>query len=190
MPRTAAVYLRRSTDRQEQSIADQRSAIDRYARERGFSISAEYVDDAISGADTEARKQFLKLVSDARRRDRRFHFVLVYDVSRFGRVGADEAGYYRHVLTEAGVEIVYVAEDFRGDDTDDLIRGTKQWIAHRMVLDLSKVTIRGQVSRVEKGRWCGGRPPYGYDLAYFDSAGRHYQTVRFVDGGCPSGKLA
>jgi hypothetical protein len=52
-----------------------------------------------------------------------------------------------------------------------------------MVVDLSKVTIRGQLSRVGKGQWCGGRPPYGYDLIYFDSLGRPYQTIRFLDSG-------
>jgi hypothetical protein len=43
------VHLRRSTDRQEQSISDQRKAVRRYADERGFELLTEYVDDAISG---------------------------------------------------------------------------------------------------------------------------------------------
>ena len=34
----AVGYLRRSTDRQEQSIGDQRTAIERYAKERGFEV--------------------------------------------------------------------------------------------------------------------------------------------------------
>jgi hypothetical protein len=46
----AVAYVRRSTDRQEQSIADQRAAIEAYAVERGFELLRYYVDDAISGS--------------------------------------------------------------------------------------------------------------------------------------------
>jgi DNA invertase Pin-like site-specific DNA recombinase len=183
MSKRAAAYLRRSTDRQEQSIGDQRAAIERYAAEHGFAVVREYVDDAISGADTAARKAFLQMINDATRRGTPFQYVLVYDVSRFGRTGADEAGFFRHTLTQAGIEVIYVAEALTGTDADDLLLATKQWLAHRMVVDLSKVTIRGQLSRVGKGRWCGGRPPYGYDLVYFDSLDRPYQTIRFLDSG-------
>jgi DNA invertase Pin-like site-specific DNA recombinase len=149
----ATMYLRRSTDKQEQSIDDQRSALLRYAGEEGYAVVSEYVDDAISGADTEARKAFLKMIADAQRQDRAWDYVLVYDVSRFGRVENDEAGHYRHLLTQAGVEIAYSAEGFRGDDSDDLIRSTKQWVANQQVKSISKVTIRGQVSLANKGRW-------------------------------------
>ena len=36
--RPAAIYLRRSTDEQEQSIPDQRREIERYAREHGYEV--------------------------------------------------------------------------------------------------------------------------------------------------------
>ena len=61
----------------------------------------------------------MKLIKDAQN-GRRFGYILCYDVSRFGRVETDEAGYYRHLLSKAGVEVKYVAEGFHGDDTDDL----------------------------------------------------------------------
>ena len=183
MTKHAAAYLRRSTDRQEQSIGDQRTAIERYATEHGFTIVREYVDDAISGADTKARKAFLQMIKEGTHRSAPFQYVLVYDVSRFGRTGADEAGFFRHTLTQAGIEVVYVAETLTGTDADDLLLATKQWLAHRMVVDLSRVTLRGQLSRVGKGRWCGGRPPYGYDLVYYDAADMPYQTIRFLDSG-------
>ena len=48
--RPAAIYLRRSTDKQEQSIPDQRREVTRYADEHGFSIVAEFVDDAETDA--------------------------------------------------------------------------------------------------------------------------------------------
>ncbi len=177
-----AIYLRRSTDKQQQSIDDQRVAIEEYAEREGYEIVQTYTDDAISGADTNARKAFLEMVDAARAPERDWNYVLCFDVSRFSRSEADEAGYYRHVLSQAGVEVIYVAEGFRGDDTDDLVRATKQWLANRYVKDLSKVTIRGLVSRAEKGRWTG-RPPYAYDLLYYDRADQPLHVVRYLAGG-------
>jgi hypothetical protein len=59
----------------------------------------------------------------------------------------------------------------------------KQFLAEQTVVDMSRLTLRGQMSRVEKGRWPGGRPPYGYDLLYFNSAGEPFELVRFLDSG-------
>lgn len=193
-PRQAAIYLRRSTDRQEQSLEDQRTAILSYADEHGFEIVASFVDDAISGTSTTDRKGFLDMVEAAQTPRCPFQHVLVYDVKRFGRLDNDEAGYYRHLLRRAGVEVVYVSEGFNGDDTDDLLRPVKQWQARQESRDLAKVTIRGQLSLAEKGFWLGGAPPYGYDLLYLDSSGKPYQKVRFTMGGVkevysPSGQL-
>ena len=176
-------YLRRSTDKQEQSIEDQRSALLRYAASEGLEIVKEYVDDAISGADTKARLAFSGMITDAQDRNRTWDVILVFDVTRFGRQQADEAGYYRHLLAEAGVQVVYANEGFTGGESDGLLLSVKQHMAHQMVLDVSKLTIRGQVSRATKGRWCGGRPPYGYDLVHFGSDGEPYQVVRYLRNG-------
>ena len=182
--RKAVVYLRRSTDRQEQSIEDQRKAAFAYAEAKGFEIVQTYIDDAISGTSTDDRKAFQKMVADARQPGCPWRFVLVYDVKRFGRVDNDEAGHYRFLLRQAGVEVIYVAENFNGDDTDDLLRPVKQWQARQESKDLSKVTIRGQLSLSEGGWWLGGVPPFGYDLLYHDSSGKPYMVVRFTpDGG-------
>ncbi len=65
MATPAVAYLRRSTDKQEQSIADQRSEIERYARDKGFRIVREYTDDAISGTSADQRPGFQKMIADA-----------------------------------------------------------------------------------------------------------------------------
>jgi len=177
------LYLRRSTDRQEQSIGDQRRVIDAWAVGNGFSVLDYYVDDAISGASADGRAAFQKLIGDAKRSDCTFQFVLVYDIKRFGRVDNDEAGYYRFQLRSNGIEIIYVSEGFNGDDTDDLLRPVKQWQARQELKDLSKVTIRGLLSRAEGGWWNGGLPPYGYDLAYYAASGEYLCSVRFMEDG-------
>jgi len=185
--RTAVAYLRRSTDRQEQSIPDQRRAIEAFAAERGLTLNRYYTDDAISGTSTTQRKAFLEMVANAQSTSPPpFGHVIAYDVKRFGRVGNDEAGYYRHLLRQAGVEVLYAAENFSGDGTDDLLRPVKQWQAREESKDLSKVTIRGLLSKVPGGWWMGGVPPYGYDLCYTNDHGRQGEflfRVRFMPDG-------
>lgn len=183
-PRPAAVgYLRRSTDRQEQSIPDQRRAVERHCDERGLALLRCYTDDAVSGTSTAGRKAFQRMMEDAQGDGRDFTTVVVYDVKRFGRVDNDEAGYYRHLLRQRGVEVLYVTENFNGDGTDDLLRPVKQWQAREESKDLSRVTIRGLLSKSATGHWMGGAPPYGYDLRYESSAGEFLFTLRYLADG-------
>src|SRR5437879_1259850 len=181
--RPAVGYLRRSTDRQEQSLGDQRSAIERYAQEHGFGVVRFYTDDAVSGTSTDARKAFQQLLQDAQADTCDFRAVLVYDIKRFGRVDNDEAGHYRYLLRKNRIDVVYVSEGFQGDDTDDLLRPVKQWQARQESRDLSKVSIRALLSLSQGGWWLGGVAPYGYDLLYHDGGGRPYQKVRFMPNG-------
>ena len=179
----AALYLRRSTDKQEQSIGDQRTELEKHAEEHGYKVVTEYVDDAVSGTSTNGRTGFLDMLNDAQALDCSFGTILVYDIKRFSRGDNIEASHYLYCLRESGVDVQYVKEAFTGDDTDDLIRPVKQWQARQESKDLSRVTIRGQLSRVKEGWWAGGTPPYGYDLQYIDSRGKPLMQVRFLESG-------
>lgn len=123
------------------------------------------------------------MIQDAQKSTRRFDKIIVYDVKRFGRIDKDEAGYYRHILRTNNVEVIYVTENFNGDTTDDLLRPVKQWQARQESKDLSKVTIRGLLSKVEGGWWMGGTPPYGYDLRYQNAEGKFLFILRFMPDG-------
>ncbi len=186
---TVAVgYLRRSTDRQEQSIPDQQRACEHYAEEHGLRVLRFYVDDAISGTNTIGRQAFQDLIRDATSSgggEGGFGIILVYDVKRFGRIDNDEAGYYRHLLRTHGVEVVYISEGFSGDGTDDLLRPVKQWQARQESKDLSKVAIRGLLSKTGSGGgwWMGGVPPLGYDLRYESQVGEFLFILRYEQDG-------
>src|SRR6266849_4342506 len=179
----AAGYVRRSTDRQEQSLGDQRKAIGIFAEQHGYSIVKWFEDDAISGATVDARAAFKRMIEDAKSATRDWRYLLVFDVSRFSRGGLDEAGHLRYELRKAGVEIIYCSENFTGNDSDEIVLGLKQWQAVQFVRDLSKLTIRGLVSHTQAGSWGGGLAPYGFDLEYSDGTGRPYQRVRFMPNG-------
>ena len=79
----AVGYVRRSTDRQEQSIPDQKRAIERHAAEHGLQLLRFYTDDAISGTTTIGRRAFLGMIEDAQRPSCDFGVVIVYDIKRF-----------------------------------------------------------------------------------------------------------
>ncbi len=158
--KNAVLYLRRSTEKQEQSIDDQRSAILAHAEREGYTVLREYVDDAISGADTARREAFHQMVEDARSGE--FKTVLVYDISRFSRDEPDEAGYWRHTLRDRGVEVVYVADTIPDGDEGDLVLSVSQWTKHQYLIHLSRDTLRGAVSVARKGFSAGKPAPYGY----------------------------
>ncbi len=179
----AVGYARRSTDRQEHSIPDQKRAIEQYAQEQDLGLLRFYVDDSISGTRTNNRPAFLEMIDDAQKSACDFGAVIVYDVKRFGRIDNDEAGFYRHTLRSHGVEVLYVSEGFNGSETDDLLRPVKQWQARQESKDLSKVTIRGLLSKVETGAWMGGVPPHGYDLRYENDQGRFLFLLRHMPDG-------
>lgn len=191
----AVGYLRRSTDRQEQSIPDQQRAVEQYAKQHDLKLLRCYIDDAISGTSTIGRRSFQQMIADAASPACDFSVVIVYDVKRFGRIDNDEAGYYRHVLRQSGVEVAYASEGFTGDGTDDLLRPVKQWQARQESKDLAKVSIRGLVSKATigqrsrpedkaaRGFWMGGVPPYGYDLRYESQTGEFLFYVRYQRDG-------
>ena len=157
--------------------------MEQYAQHDGLSLSKFYVDDAISGTSVVGRKAFQEMVADAQRTQRPFSHVVVYDVKRFGRVDNDEVSYDRRILRLHGVDVCYVTENFNGDGTDDLLRPVKQWQAREESKDLSKVTIRGLLSKVAGGWWMGGVPPHGYDLRYENAEAKFLLVLRHMPDG-------
>jgi DNA invertase Pin-like site-specific DNA recombinase len=159
----AVAYYRRSTDRQEASIDDQRKAVERYAAEKGYKILRPYVDDGISGDDTAKRDEFRQMLTDARGGD--FKAILVWDQDRFGRFDSLEAGYWIHPLRQAGVQLVTVNDgpiDW-SEFNSRVMYGLKQEGKHQFLQDLSRNVCRGQLEAANSGSWLGGKP-YGYRI--------------------------
>jgi DNA invertase Pin-like site-specific DNA recombinase len=172
----AVGYIRRSTDRQDTSLKDQRVAIEQFADTNGYKVLRFYEDDAVSGTSVSGRKQFLEMINTAQN-GAEFKAILVWDVKRFSRGDSDEAGYYRHLLRQNGIEVVYITENLKGDDTDDLVLPTKQWLARQESKDKSRDVIRGQLSRVFKGFSTSGHP-YGYYRQIEDKTGVIIQVCK------------
>ena len=195
-PCHAVLLLRNSDASQDLSLEEQREACERFAKERGYTVrraikgfpdsvfrDGAFFDDAVSGVDTEKRHGFQALLKAAKDPNVGIGAVICYNVSRFGRFDTDEAGYWRYQLRQAGVDILYVAEGFQGDDSDDLVRAVKQWLGRKFLQDLSQDTVRGLIAITRKGYWYGGIPPFGFDLAYESVSGNPLFVVRFEPDG-------
>jgi DNA invertase Pin-like site-specific DNA recombinase len=160
----AAGYLRRSTDKQDASIADQTKAVQQYADEHGYQLVRWYTDDAISGDATEDRAAFQHLHEDAIRRAD-FKVILCWDQDRFGRFDSIEAGYWIHPLRKAGVRLVTVVDGPVDWDTftGRVMNLIKQEGHHEYLQKLSRDVTRGQLEAAGNGSWLGSAP-YAYHV--------------------------
>jgi DNA invertase Pin-like site-specific DNA recombinase len=174
----AAAYLRRSTDKQEQSLDDQRTEIRKWSKANGYALVAEYVDDAISGTSSKGRGGFLKMIDDAK--GGTFKAVIVWNSDRFSRGDNDETGHYRHLLREAGVKVVSVTEAYhdKAGMEGELLRAVKQVQNRQYCVGLAQNVVRGMASCVRAGGECGRRPPYGYRRQVRSPDGRLVEGIR------------
>jgi site-specific DNA recombinase len=181
--RTPAVaYLRRSTDRQEQSIGDQRRETARWAAEHGYDVTREYVDDAISGTSADKRPGFQQMIADAQRG--LFKAVIVWNSDRFSRGDVTETEHYRYLLRKAGATLLSVTEDYlaREGIDGDVLRTVKQFQNRQYSISLSQNTLRGQISAVLGESDPGRAAPYGYDREIIAPDGSLIFRIRFNPG--------
>ena len=178
----AVAYLRRSTDRQEQSIADQRAEIMRWAGEHGYEVIREFTDDAISGTSADERPGFQRMIAEAQRGD--FAAVIVWNSDRFSRGDVTETEYYRYLLRKAGVVVLSVTEDYLARDgiDGDVLRTVKQFQNRQYSISLSQNTLRGQISSVMAESDPGRAAPFGYDREILAPDGSAMFRIRFCPG--------
>jgi site-specific DNA recombinase len=98
-----------SNKKRDNSIPGRPAEIEKYAGEHGYHIVRWYRDEGISGAETQRRLGFQKVILDAQQ-ERDFEAILVWDQDRFSRFDPLEANDYWFILRQAGVRIVTVAQ--------------------------------------------------------------------------------
>jgi DNA invertase Pin-like site-specific DNA recombinase len=177
-------FYRRSTDKQELSIDDQRRECRAFAAAHGWDIVREFepANGYASGLSIERDVTFQEMVRAAESRTHGVRYLVVYDVSRFGRLVTDEKIYWEQVFKKrGGIQIIYVHGDFKNDGSlsDTLLKVVKHAEAHEYSVKLSEVTLRGAKSHSALGHSAGGVAPFGYDRLEIDPSGR---PVRVMNG--------
>jgi DNA invertase Pin-like site-specific DNA recombinase len=178
----AAQYVRMSTDHQKYSIQNQSDAIAEYAERHGFSIVRTYADEGRSGLRLGGRNALRQLIADVQGRCSNYDVILVYDVSRWGRFqDADESAYYEFICRNAGIQIIYCAEQFENDGSvsSTVLKSIKRAMAGEYSRELSTKVFVGQCRTVQMGFWRGGQAPFGLRRQLLDEHGRPRMQMEF-----------
>jgi DNA invertase Pin-like site-specific DNA recombinase len=116
----AASYVRTATKPQQDSISNQVGAIREYAKRCGMQIVKEYFDEGKSGLNAQDRESLTQLIRDVQNGQINFSFILLYDVSRWGRFqDADKSAFYERTCRLAGVSVYYCATHLERDNGPD-----------------------------------------------------------------------
>jgi DNA invertase Pin-like site-specific DNA recombinase len=172
--KSAAEYVRMSTDHQQYSTANQSQAIREYAARNGFKIERTYTDSGKSGLTLEDRDALKELIDDVQSGNAEYSTILVYDISRWGRFqDADESAYYEHICKRAGIQVRYCAEQFENDGSpvSTIVKGVKRAMAGEYSRELSVKVFAGQRRLIEFGYRQGGPAGYGLRRQLIDQNG-------------------
>lgn len=155
-----ALYMRMSTNLQENSIDGQRQALQHYAKSQKHKIVKEYIDEGISGRNALKRPAFMAMISDSEKGE--FQAVLIYDSSRFAR-NLEESIVYKSLLKKNNVALISATEPAVDEDTslltDALFGAMNEMYSRKLSLNVR----RGMTQKAMLGG-TQASPPLGYDL--------------------------
>ena len=160
--KTAAVYARFSTDRQDlTSIADQLRVCRARAEALGFQVVAEYSDAAVSGAIAVIDRSGAGAMHAAALAGK-FDVLIVESLDRLSRDSVDSEAVLRR-LEHRGIRIIGAADsyDTASGETRRIVRGVRGLINEFYRSDLPHKIRRGLDGQVERGFHAGGMS-YGY----------------------------
>ncbi len=163
----AALYTRKSTseglNREFNSLDNQRERAEAYARSQDWTlIDTRYDDGGFSGKTTD-RPALQRLLADAEKK--LFDVIIVYKLDRLSRSLCDFVNLSR-VLEKCGVEIVSVTEPI--DTRTPMGRAFVNILVSfgQMEREQTAERTRDKMSAARRrGKWTGGMPPLGYDVA-------------------------
>lgn len=166
LTRRAVAYYRHSAqDRQENSVEIQQDQVRKFALEHGIEIIREFADKGKSGLSVEGRDEFNEMIHgyvETGKED--FQYVLVLDVSRWGRFQeTDLSAYYTGLCLQNGKQVVFTTIGFPKEN--DLLHGLhlsiERYRAASYSRELSGKVWKGCSKIASSGYWAGGSPPYG-----------------------------
>lgn len=164
--KTAAAYLRVSTERQDEySLDSQLKLIRDFAGKNDYIVPDEFVfvDDGLSGRTAKKRPAFQRMIGWAKEKDRPFEAILVWKFSRFAR-NQEESIVYKSALARSGVEVVSISEPLAEGPFGSLIERILEWMDEFYSIRLSGEVRRGMAEKVSRGEVVT-IPSFGYDIA-------------------------
>ena len=173
----AALYARVSSDRQDVdlSVAAQLRALRDYARENGYLVAREYVDEAESGRVAD-RPQFKEMIDTASKADAPFREILVWKFSRFTRK-REHAVAFKSMLRRKGVRVVSITEQADDTPTGKLLEAIIESVDEFYSENLAQEVTRGMREAASRGFWVASRTPYGYNRVMVQDGAKKRPTL-------------
>ena len=160
---SAALYLRLSKDdeggEESASIGTQRKMLREYAKENGFCIYDEYVDDGYSGTNFD-RPNFQRMISDIEQK--KVNMVITKDLSRLGRDYILTGQYTEIYFPSKKVRYIAINDGYDSDSPYTDIAPFKNIINEMYARDISKKIRSAFVTKMKEGSFISPFAPYGY----------------------------
>ncbi len=172
----AVGYIRMSSDQQQDSPARQRRDVQALADRMGYEIIKWYEDHGLTGTESSERKDFQKLLSDAKAGS--FGAVLLSEQSRMSREDIFDCMQHWRLFRDAGVSIITCQRgELKFDNLGGVITAIlDQYGAREESLKLADRVVSGKRLAVTRGQKQGGLP-FGYDREVLDESGKLMRRV-------------
>lgn len=145
----------------EDSIEAQLKENRLYAEKNNITIVAEYIDEAYSGK-TDQRPDFQRMIDDAKQK--KFDIIICHKVDRFGR-NREHAIVYKSMLRKKyKVSVVYSGQKIDNSPEGRVLEGILEVLSQYYSENLAAETMKTLNLHAQKGLFCGGHIPLGYDV--------------------------
>lgn len=173
--KTAAVYIRVSTDEQGEYSPDaQFREAEKYAISHDMILSEDhiYIDEGISGKSTKNRTAFNRMIGTAKSKPKPFDVILLWKFSRFARNREDSIVYKSLLRRQLGIEVVSITENIGDDKMSVLIEAFIEAMDEYYSINLAEEVKKGMAEKAIRGEYQAGAP-----LGYSKLPGQPLQIV-------------
>lgn len=164
---TAALYIRVSTDKQEELSPDaQKRLLLDYAEKNNMLVSEEFIflEGGISGKRADKRPKFQQMIGLAKSADHPIDVILVWKFSRFAR-NQEESIVYKSLLKKNKVDVISVSEPLIDGPFGSLIERIIEWMDEYYSIRLAGEVTRGMTEKALRGGYQAS-PPLGYRVEH------------------------
>ena len=146
---------------QQESVASQRRAIEKYCRRNDLVLVHFFADEARVGSTTVGREGLEDLLYLARRDPRPVDGIIFWSFSRMARDQLDSQ-FIKIDLRRRGYVLYSMTDDIPDGEFAPVVEALIDWKNERFLKDLSQDVKRGLHDLAAKGYAPGGFPPRGY----------------------------
>ncbi len=159
MKKNGAIYIRVSTDKQEELSPDaQKRLLLEYAASHDILISKDYIfqDNGISGRNVKKRPAFQNMIALAKSKEHPIDCIIVWKYSRFAR-NQEESILYKSLLRKNNVDVISITENTTGE-FGTLIERIIEWMDEYYSIRLSGEVMRGMTENALRGHYQSDAP--------------------------------